>query len=151
MSYTFADFFCGIGGMRLGFEKASTSFNCVFSNDIDKNAIKTYESNFNCKVNSTSISELDTKEIPDFDIFIGGFPCQSFSIAGNRKGLDDARGNLFFDIIRIIKDKKPSSFLLENVKNLKTHDKGRTYKIIKNSLCREGYFFKSKIMNSCDY
>lgn len=147
-----ADFFCGVGGIRLGFELASSRFQCVFSNDIDKNAITTYETNFSSHpVVCKSISDLTVDEIPDFDIFLGGFPCQSFSIAGNRKGFDDSRGNLFFDIVRIIRAKKPMIFVLENVKNLKSHQKGETYRKIKNELCRAGYYFKCKIMNSAEY
>lgn len=145
----FADFFCGVGGIRLGFERASPRYKCVFSNDIDKYAIRTYEMNFHShSVNNTSISELDISDIPDFDIFLGGFPCQSFSLAGNKKGFDDSRGMLFFDIVRILKEKRPKAFLLENVKNLKTHDKGNTFKIIKKELCKLGYSFKSKILNT---
>jgi DNA (cytosine-5)-methyltransferase 1 len=147
-----ADFFCGIGGIRLGFELASKKYSCVFSNDIDKNAVKTYELNFQShKVNTTSISELDIDIIPDFDIFLGGFPCQSFSLAGNKKGFQDERGNLFFSIVKILKEKKPKAFLLENVKNLKTHDKGETYRRIEKELKDIGYTIKSKIMNSSEY
>ena len=149
-----ADFFCGVGGIRLGFEQASEKYKCVFSNDIDKNAVKTYEQNFpDHKVTTTSISELanDPNTIPDFDIFVGGFPCQPFSVAGNLKGFEDLRGNLFFDIVKILKAKKPKAFLLENVKNLKTHDNGNTYKVIKQELREAGYTFKAKIMNSSEY
>lgn len=147
-----ADFFCGIGGIRLGFELATNQpLTCVFSNDIDKNAIVTYESNFNCKVVSTSITDLDIDDIPDFNVFLGGLPCQSFSLAGNRKGFDDSRGQLFFDVVRILKAKKPKAFLLENVKNLKSHDNGNTYRIIKQNLNKIGYTFKSKIMDTADY
>lgn len=152
MVYKIGDFFCGVGGIRLGFERASEAFQCVFSNDIDKNAIKTYEKFFpSHKVIQKSIADLTEKDIPEFDIFIGGFPCQPFSIAGNLKGFEDERGNLFFDIIRILRLKKPVAFLLENVKNLKTHDNGKTYKVIKQALCSLGYTFKSKIMNTTEY
>jgi DNA (cytosine-5)-methyltransferase 1 len=153
MSIKIADFFCGVGGIRSGFHNASKDFECVFSNDIDANAIKTYEANFSCKVNNLSITELanDTIQIPDFDIFLGGFPCQPFSIAGEKKGFDDERGNLFFDIVKILEEKKPKAFFLENVKNLKSHDKGNTYKIISSRLRKAGYFFKSKIMNTSEY
>lgn len=148
----FADFFCGVGGLRLGFENASSDFKCVFSNDIDKNAIKTYELNFpSHKVNSTSISNLECKDIPKFDLFLGGFPCQSFSIAGNRKGFDDERGNLFFDIIRILSYHKPKAILLENVKNLQNHDNSNTFMVIKTELEKIGYFIQSKVLNTCKY
>jgi len=146
-----ADFFCGVGGIRLGFELADKKYKCVFSNEIDKKAITTYETNFEGKVNMTPIENLNPDDIPDFDIFLGGFPCQSFSVAGNRKGFDDNRGQLFFDIVRILKAKKPRAFLLENVKNLKTHDGGNTYKTIKKHLCRLGYSFKMKVMNTAKY
>lgn len=147
-----ADFFCGVGGMRLGFERANSAYECVFSNDIDLNAIKTYETNFRShRVCKTSISDLNLDTIPDFDIFLGGFPCQSFSVAGNRKGFSDERGNLFFDIIKILKHKKPKAFLLENVKNLKTHANGETFKTIKREIHSAGYRFKCKIMNSSQY
>lgn len=143
----FADFFCGIGGIRLGFE--NNGFNCVFSNDIDKYAIKVYENNFRDKVCNTSIENLEN--IPNFDIFVGGFPCQAFSIAGKQMGFQDERGNLFFSIIRILKEKQPSCFLLENVKNLVTHDKKQTFRRIKKELRNAGYFFKWKILNACKY
>jgi DNA (cytosine-5)-methyltransferase 1 len=151
MSISIADFFCGIGGIRMGFQQASPKFQCVFSNDIDKHAITSYQAIFKDTVNSTSIADLKTGDIPDFDIFLGGFPCQSFSIAGNRKGFEDERGQLFFDIIRILREKRPIAFLLENVKNLKTHDNGNTYRIVKKELCSLGYTFKAKIMNSSEY
>jgi DNA (cytosine-5)-methyltransferase 1 len=146
-----ADFFCGVGGIRLGFEMSNMQTECVFSNEIDSKAIQTYNTNFEGTICNTSIAELDIDNIPDFDIFIGGFPCQSFSLAGNKKGFLDERGALFFDIIRILEKKKPKVFFLENVKNLKSHDTGNTYKIIRKALCSIGYYFKSKIMNSCEY
>lgn len=147
-SIRIADFFCGIGGIRLGFEQSSDVYKCVFSNDIDTRAVQTYELNFPThKVNTNSISEL--KDIPDFDIFLGGFPCQPFSVAGNLKGFEDERGNLFFDIVRILREKKPKAFVLENVKNLKTHNNGQTYNRIKEELIQCGYRFKSKVLNSC--
>lgn len=151
MSIKIADFFCGVGGVRLGFESASSRFKCIFSNDIDKNAIKTYESNFPDKVVEKSIAELNINDIPDFDIFLGGFPCQPFSIAGKRKGFNDERGNLFFNIINILEQKKPKAFFLENVKNLKTHNNGNTFKVIKNRLIKAGYYFKCKILNTSEY
>jgi DNA (cytosine-5)-methyltransferase 1 len=103
------------------------------------------------KVNSTSISNLECKDIPKFDLFLGGFPCQSFSIAGNRKGFDDERGNLFFDIIRILSYHKPKAILLENVKNLQNHDNSNTFMVIKTELEKIGYFIQSKVLNTCKY
>lgn len=147
-----ADFFAGVGGIRLGFEEASDQYCCVFTNEIDKFAIRTYEENFpSDKVNNTPIENLNPSIIPDFDVFLGGFPCQSFSLAGNRQGFDDERGNLFFSIINILNEKQPQSFLLENVKNLHSHDNGKTFSVIKTELCNLGYSFTYKIMNSCEY
>jgi DNA (cytosine-5)-methyltransferase 1 len=152
MRIKIGDFFAGIGGIRLGFEKASSKFECVFTNEIDKYAIQTYETNFkNHNVDRTSISELKSDTIPDFDIFLGGFPCQPFSIAGNQKGFDDHRGNLFFDIARILRDKKPKAFLLENVKNLATHDEGNTMRVISKTLLEIGYTFRYAVLNTCKY
>lgn len=153
----FADFFAGIGGVRIGFENAG--FECVFSNDFDKNCKVTFDINFSNKNKKDKqmvlgdISKISTKTIPDFDILTAGFPCQPFSVAGYRKGFDDenGRGNLFFDIIRILKEKKPKAFLLENVKNLNTHDKGNTIKVINQELKDLNYFVKDDIMNSLDY
>lgn len=147
-----ADFFAGVGGIRLGFEKASNRFKCVFSNEIDKYAITTYEHNFpSHKVNNTSISDLNIEDIPDFDIFLGGFPCQPFSIAGLQKGFKDSRGNIFFDIARIIDVKKPHIIVLENVKNLKSHDNGRTLKVILKTLIDIGYTIRYKVLNTCKH
>ena len=126
----FIDLFAGIGGIKTGFEKAG--FDCVFSNDFDKNAKITFDLNFSNPMVLGDIQEIKPNEIPNFDVLCGGFPCQPFSIAGYRQGFkdEDGRGNLFFDIIEILKEKKPKAFLLENVKNLKTHDKKHTIKVI---------------------
>jgi DNA (cytosine-5)-methyltransferase 1 len=143
-----ADFFAGVGGIRLGFEQASNIFDCVFTNEIDKFAIQTYEANFlSHKVTNKSIEDLSEQDIPDFDIFLGGFPCQSFSVAGKQLGFEDSRGNLFFSIVRILEMKQPKCFLLENVKNLLVHDNGNTFDIIKQELCDLGYAFRYKILN----
>lgn len=151
----FIDLFAGIGGIRMAFENAG--FECVFSNEIDKKAKITYELNFN---NSQSdlvlgdIRNIASSEIPDFDILTAGFPCQPFSIAGFRQGFDDeqGRGNLFYDIVRILKDKQPRAFLLENVKNLKSHDNGNTMKVILNELESElGYNVNSAVLNTMEY
>jgi len=153
----FIDLFAGIGGIRLGFENAG--YQCVFSNDFDKNCKITYDYNFSDTSNRKKelylgdISKISTDKIPEADILVAGFPCQPFSIAGYRQGFNDeqGRGNLFFDIIRIIKDKKPKVIFLENVKNLKGHDKGNTIKVIYNELKELGYFIKDKILNSMEY
>jgi len=150
-----ADFFCGVGGIRLGIEQAGKkkgiSVKCVYSNDSDKYTRITYEKNFPCKVVPESITEISTEDIPDFDLLLAGFPCQSFSVAGNRLGFGDSRGELFFEIIRILKAKKPRAFLLENVKNLKTHNQGKTYGTIIEALEGVGYHVKSQVMNSCTH
>lgn len=130
--YTMIDLFAGIGGTRLGFQLTGRT-KSVFSSEIDKFAIKTYEANF-ADTPYGDITKIDAKDIPDHDILVGGFPCQAFSQAGKKLGFEDTRGTLFFDIARIIKEKRPKAFLLENVKNLKTHDKGRTFKVIEKTL-----------------
>lgn len=141
------DLFAGIGGMRLALDiacKNNQKINkTVFSSEIDKYAIKTYEDNFS-PVSFNDIKELKTKDIestiPNHDILMAGFPCQPFSHAGLKQGFDDTRGTLFFDILRILKIKKPQSFLLENVNHLKGHDNGRTLKIILRRLRSLGYY-----------
>ena len=127
----FIDLFCGIGGFRIGFE--SVKGDCVFSSDIDKFACETYNNNFG-DYPLSDITLIDEKKIPDFDILCAGFPCQPFSIGGLRKGFHDTRGTLFFDIERIVRAKKPKAFILENVKGLVNHDKGKTLKVILNKL-----------------
>jgi len=146
------DLFAGVGGIRLGFEKAG--FSTVFANDFESKCAETYNKNFDtAKLVVEDITKISTKDIPDCDFVLGGFPCQAFSIAGYRDGFNDikGRGNLFFDIARIIKDKQPSGFLLENVKNLKSHDAGKTFAIIERTLNELGYTIKSKVLNSMEY
>jgi len=147
------DLFAGIGGIKIGFEKAG--FECVFSNDFDENCKTTYDFNFAEKQKSLALGDIaaiSSKLIPDFDVLTGGFPCQPFSIAGYRKGFsDNGRGNLFFEIIRILRDKKPKAFLLENVKNLKTHDNGNTMKVIYSELQKLGYYVDDKVLNTMEY
>lgn len=145
------DLFAGIGGIKLGFEK--NGFVNVFSNDIDASCKITYDLNSSeNKLYLKDISLLRSSDIPDFEVLLAGFPCQPFSIAGYRRGfLDTGRGDLFFEIIRLLRDKKPKAFLLENVKNLKTHDNGKTYRIIAEALTDLGYFFDSAILNSMNY
>jgi DNA (cytosine-5)-methyltransferase 1 len=154
----FIDLFAGIGGIKIGFENAG--FQCVFSNDFDENAKITFDLNFSeifeieKQMVLGDIQKIPASKIPDFDILCGGFPCQPFSIAGRKQGFNDEkdRGNLFFDIVRILRAKKPKAFLLENVKNLKTHDEGNTMKVILEKLEKElGYFVKVKVLNTMDY
>ena len=147
-----ADLFAGIGGIRQGFEKAN--FSTAYAEDIDKFCKLTYDLNFKTvKLKLEDITKLRTKDLPKFDILLAGFPCQAFSVAGYRKGFEDekGRGNLFFDIARILKDLKPTGFMLENVKNLKTHDKKNTFKVISETLRALGYDFDAKIMNTMEY
>ncbi len=146
------DLFAGIGGIRIGFEKVG--FTTVFANDSEKACKHTYDLNFgNSKMVVEDLTKIHANDLPEFDFLLGGFPCQAFSIAGYRQGFDDlkGRGNLFFDIARILKARKPSGFLLENVKNLKTHDGGKTFAIIQEALEDLGYHIKYKVLNSMEY
>ena len=123
-------FFSGIGGLDKGFSDAG--YDVIWANDFDKYAVQTYEKNYDNKIVLGDINQIPLDEIPDCDVLIGGFPCQPFSMMGGQKGFEDARGTLFFRIAEIVKDKidkgrKPSVIVLENVKGLKTHDKGRTF------------------------
>lgn len=142
--------FSGIGGIELGFERAG--FKIAWANEIDKNACRTYRANHSHTLYECDIKELNKKEsIEDVDILVGGFPCQAFSVAGYQKGFCDPRGNIFFEIIRLIDELEPKALFLENVKNLKGHDKGKTYKTIETLLTSRGYHIKSKVLNSCEY
>lgn len=154
----FIDLFAGIGGIRIAFEEQGNV--CVMSCEVDKWARMTYEAYFQDPDEHffpKDITELDTEEVPDHDILTGGFPCQPFSLAGVSKknslgrahGFDDPnKGNLFFDIERILVAKKPRAFLLENVKNLRSHDKGNTWEVIEKRLRRAGYVFTDQIINA---
>ena len=144
----FIDLFSGIGGFRLALEKNGCE--CVFSSEIDKNAVKNYELNFN-ETPYGDIKKINPKKIPDHDILCGGFPCQPFSLAGQRKGFLDTRGTLFFDIEKIIKEKKPKCVFLENVKGLVNHDNGNTFKTILLKLTKLGYNVFYKVLNSTQF
>lgn len=146
------DLFAGIGGIRIGFEKAG--FATVFANDFEKQCKATYDANFDTsKLIVEDITQIKPSDLPEFDFLLAGFPCQPFSVAGYRQGFQDqkGRGNLFFYIARIIKERRPEGFLLENVKNLQGHDDGRTFKIIEKTLTDLGYYIKSKVLNSMEY
>lgn len=151
MEYVCGSFFCGVGGIDLAFKNAG--FETVYANDIDEFAIETYEANNELKVDKKDVREVIPSEIPNFNILLAGFPCQPFSIAGNRQGFDDekGRGNLFFELIRMIEEKKPEVLFLENVRGLASHDEGRTLAIILKNLKEQGYFIKWKIMNTKSY
>lgn len=151
--FKFIDLFAGIGGIRMAYQNLGGK--CVFSSEWDKFAKKTYEANYG-EVPFGDITKIDEKSIPDHDILLGGFPCQPFSIAGVSKKnslgrshgfLDKTQGTLFFDIARIIEHKKPKAFMLENVKNLVSHDKGNTFKVIKETLEALGYNIHYKVLN----
>ncbi len=148
---TTGDFFAGIGGIRTGFERAG--FETVFANDFDQFCKITYDHNFKkTPLVVEDIFKIRPEGLPKFNVFAGGFPCQPFSIAGYRKGFSDTgRGDIFFKIIDILKHVQPAIVFLENVKNLKSHDSGRTYKIIEQSLKDLGYYVKSAVLNTREY
>lgn len=147
--YTMIDLFAGIGGTRLGFQLTGRT-KSVFSSEIDKFAIKTYEANYGDTPHG-DITQIDEKDIPTHDILVGGFPCQAFSQAGKKLGFEDTRGTLFFEIARILKEKRPKAFLLENVKNLKGHDKGRTFQVIENTLEELNYEVYNVLFKAKDF
>ena len=156
--YKFIDLFAGIGGIRLGFEQAfKKNSETVFVSEWDEYTQKTYKANFESpKEIVGDITKINEKEIPTFDICLAGFPCQAFSMAGQRKGFDDnykgiCRGTLFLDVARICEEHKPKVIFCENVKGLTIHDKGRTFKIIKSTFENLGYNVFSKILNSRDF
>ena len=139
------------GGIELGFEQTG-EFRVVYANEFDKNARKTYaKNNPDIPLDGRDIHEVKADEIPDSDVIMGGFPCQAFSIAGYRKGFEDNRGNLFFEMLRMIKAKKPRVLFIENVKNLVTHDHGNTFKVIREALVENGYYIKWRVLNGKDY
>ena len=156
-TFKFIDLFAGIGGIRLAFQ--NNGGKCVFTSEWDSFAKKTYEANFG-EVPFGDITQVSEKEIPDHDILLGGFPCQPFSIAGVSKKnslgrqhgfLDKTQGTLFFDIARIIEQKKPKVFMLENVKNLVSHDKKKTFKVITETLTELGYSIHHKVLDAKYY
>lgn len=152
----FIDLFCGIGGFRYAsqqtFQQLGIKGRCLFSCDIDKFAAKSYQANFG-EEPAGDITKVNEKDIPDFDLLFAGFPCQAFSICGLQKGFaDSTKGTLFFDIARILKAKQPNAFVLENVKNLVSHDGGRTFQTIIHVLREElGYFVDYKVLNALDF
>lgn len=148
---TCASFFAGVGGIDLGFN--NVGFKTIYANEIDKLPVKTYESNFNLKVDCRDINDVKSDEIPNFDIMLAGFPCQAFSVAGYRQGFNDekGRGILFFQLAKIIKDKKPQIVFLENVKNLVSHNNGKTFRVIIETLKTEGYHVKYQVLNTMNY
>lgn len=147
--FTFIDLFAGIGGIRLGYQASGGK--CVFSSEWDENAAKTYFANFG-ELPFGDITKIDPDDIPDFDILLAGFPCQPFSIIGNQEGFQhETQGTLFFNIEKILLNKKPLAFMLENVRNLTAHDHGRTIRIILSHLNKAGYDVHYKVLNALDY
>lgn len=145
---TMIDLFAGIGGIRIAFE--SNGAKCIKSSEIDKYACETYYNNFH-EMPLGDITLIKPKDLPDFDIIAAGFPCQPFSLGGLRKGFEDTRGTLFFEVARLIKAKKPKAFFLENVEGIVNHDGGKTLAVIENTLSELGYNFQWKVMNASDY
>ncbi len=149
-SFRFIDLFAGIGGFRIAMQDCGGE--CVYSSEWDENAQKTYYHNFGEVPFGDITLEFNKQFIPDgFDVLCAGFPCQAFSIAGYRKGFEDTRGTLFFDVAEIIRRKRPKAVYLENVKNLYTHDAGNTFRIIQSSLEGLGYIVYHKVMNAMEY
>ena len=150
-----ASLFAGIGGIDLGFQNAGAK--PIWANEIDSFCAKTFTSNHkNTTLVVDDINNVKAVDMPEFEILVGGFPCQPFSVAGKRKGFEDDRGGLFFQIIRLIEEldslgRKPKVIFLENVKNMYSHDDGKTYKHMKNALKENGYHVVEKIMNTCEY
>lgn len=155
--YNIAAFFSGVGGIELGFEQTN-EFRVVYANEFDKYARETYSLNYpDTKLDARDIHIVPADEVVDqdgndnIDIVVGGFPCQAFSIAGYRKGFEDDRGDLFFELLRIIEAKKPKAIFVENVKNMVSHDHGNTFKVIREALTENNYFIKWKVLNGKDY
>ena len=143
--------FSGIGGFEYGMEQSDYEFECIGYSEIDKYARSIYEKHYPNHINYGDATRINTEDLPSFEFLVGGFPCQAFSIAGKRKGFDEARGTLFFEIARVLRDKKPSRFLLENVKGLLSHDRGRTVQTIFRVCDELGYDVSWAVYNSKDY
>ena len=151
--YNIAAFFSGVGGIELGFEQTN-EFRVVYANEFDKYARETYQLNHpDTYLDGRDIHYVQPKDIPAerVDVIMGGFPCQAFSIAGYRKGFDDDRGDLFFELLRMIEGRKPRAIFIENVKNMVGHDHGNTFKVIREALTENNYFIKWKVLNGKDY
>lgn len=146
--FKFIDLFAGIGGFRIPLEKENGE--CVFSSEWNKHAVITYSENFG-EIPHGDITEIKEEDIPSHDLLAAGFPCQPFSIAGKMRGFEDTRGTLFFDVARIVKYHRPKVLLLENVRNLASHDKGNTLKVIIKTLEDLNYTVSTKILNAKDF
>ncbi len=147
--YSVGSLFAGIGGICLGFKNSGADV--FWANEWDKNACKTYRNNFNHNLIENDIHNLKSDELKKVDIITSGFPCQAFSIAGQRKGFNDKRGDLFFETMRLVKEIRPKVVFFENVKNLISHDKGNTFKVIEKEVRNAGYTFNSFVLNTSEY
>ncbi len=147
-NWKFIDLFAGLGGFRLALE--SLGAECVYSNEWDISVQKVYNENFG-DIPEGDITKVDETTIPDHDILCAGFPCQAFSISGKQLGFEDSRGTLFFDVARIVKEKKPKIVFMENVKNFATHDGGKTLEVVRKTMKELGYTFNQRVLNSVDY
>lgn len=146
--FRFIDLFAGVGGIRMPYQELGGE--CVFSSEWDKFSQKTYRANYG-ETPAGDITKIDASDIPDFDILLGGFPCQPFSQAGLHKGFEDTRGTLFFEIERILQEKRPKAFMLENVKQLKGHDGGRTFHVIMDHLQNLNYHVEAQVLRAADF
>ena len=145
-----ASMFSGIGGIDLAFQQAG--FDVVWANELDKDAAKTYRHNFGVEhLVEADIKSINPMDIPDFDVLVAGFPCQPFSKMGKQRGFEDPRGTLFFEIVRIAKEKKPQVIFLENVSNLIEHDDGKTFLVVYNALVPLGYSWRYAVMDATEY
>lgn len=145
-----ASMFSGIGGIDLGFIQAG--FQIVWANELDKYAINTYKYNFGEEsIVEGSIKRIDPETIPDFDVLVAGFPCQSFSTAGKQRGFNDTRGNLFFEVVKVVQAKMPQAIFIENVENLLKHDNGKSFMTVYNALAPLGYSFKYQVLEPYEY
>ena len=147
-NWKFIDLFAGLGGFRLALE--SLGAECVYSSEWDIPVQEVYYNNFG-DIPDGDITKVNEKSIPNHDILCAGFPCQAFSISGKQRGFRDDRGTLFFDVARIVKEKKPKIVFMENVKNFATHDGGKTLEIVKKTMEELGYTFNQRVLNSVDY
>lgn len=146
--YTFIDLFAGLGGFHIALDSLGAT--CVYADEWDTHAQEVYKTNFNM-LPEGDITKIDEKTIPDHDILCAGFPCQAFSISGKRLGFQDSRGTLFFDVARIVKEKKPKVVFMENVKNFASHDGGRTIEVVESTMRNLGYSFDYRILNAVNY
>ena len=146
--WTFIDLFAGLGGFHLALE--SLGAKCIYANEWDDPVRKVYTDNFGM-IPDGDITKVDEKTIPDHDILCAGFPCQAFSISGKQRGFEDSRGTLFFDVARIVKEKKPKIVFMENVKNFATHDNGKTIEVVRTTMEGLGYKFYKQVLNAVDF